>query len=628
MKNLIYILGGPQGGGLETTSQVLSWAFSRSGYGILSDREYFSNIVGRHSYVHTAVASDEYPRALCYPINMLGAMDPETVFTHWPDLSEGAYLIYNSDTNDTALSRISSMEPELATKIQKRFSEIGVDGTISSLVKHLKEQKSINPVPISFRDALQELQKRANVVAAQASRYISTIIIGAAAALAGINEDSVKYGLQRRFKSDTVFEHNSAFSEMIIRSVSSNFGTPLKLDQPALKSKLLVASGNDVVAMAKVVSGLRFQSYYPITPAADESFTLEEHQKLGDDGSVLVFQTEDELAAIGSAIGSSLAGARSSAATSGPGFDLMVEGLGWAGINEVPLVITYYQRGGPSTGQPTRGSQSDLLSSVFASHGEYPRIVLASGDHEEAFWDTVDAFNLAEKYQVPVIHLLDKFLANTIASVPVPDISGVSINRGKLAEPGLKEYRRFFAEGSVPQRAALGEYVMWYSGDEHNELGHITEESENRVKMMERRMGKLDEMEREIPEERRVTVYGEERPDVVLYGWGFVKGAAIRAVHDLKSENVKAMYVHVRTFVPYPTRTVKRIVDEVGAERLVDVEHNYEAQAATMMRINTGVLPANYVLKYTGRPIYSDELVRAVKSVMSGERRVVLEYGA
>ncbi|WP_252901356.1 hypothetical protein [Vulcanisaeta sp. JCM 14467] len=272
-------------------------------------------------------------------------------------------------------------------------------------------------------------------------------------------------------------------ANIVIDLVRSQFGTELKLDPPRIGVKsVLVASGNDAIAMAKVVAGVRFQAYYPITPAADESFTLEEYETIGGEGSIIVFQTEDELAAINAAIGAALTGVRSSVATSGPGFDLMVEGLGWAGHNEVPVVVTYYQRGGPSTGQPTRGGQSDLLSSVFASHGEYPRIVLASGDHEEAFYDAIDAFNYAETYQVPVIHLVDKFLANTIATIPLPNLDNVRITRGVLASKGLREYKRFDLSSPISPRAFLGDYVMWYTGDEHDEYGHINEDPINRVR--------------------------------------------------------------------------------------------------------------------------------------------------
>ncbi|ADN50840.1 2-oxoacid:ferredoxin oxidoreductase subunit alpha [Vulcanisaeta distributa] len=629
MNELRYVIGGPQGGGLETTSEILSWAFARSGYGIISDREYFSNIKGRHSYVHATVSATELPKHLTYPVDIVAAMDAETVFTHFNDLRDGGYLIYNSDDDSVNYASIPSMERELKDRLSEQFKELGLDGTVKSVIKYLQSNKKTRVVALSFKELLMEIQKREGIVPSQASRYISTILVGAVAAITDISEESLDYSLRRRFTREDVYRHNRVMAEIVIDLVKSQFGSELKLDPPKIGVKsILVASGNDAIAMAKVVAGVRFQAYYPITPAADESFTLEEYETLGGEGSIIVFQTEDELAAINAAIGAALTGVRSSVATSGPGFDLMVEGLGWAGHNEVPVVVTYYQRGGPSTGQPTRGGQSDLLSSVFASHGEYPRIVLASGDHEEAFYDAIDAFNYAETYQVPVIHLVDKFLANTIATIPMPNLDNVRITRGVLAPKGLKEYKRFDLSSPISPRAFLGEYVMWYTGDEHDEYGHINEDPVNRVRMMNKRMSKLDIIDREIPEERRYAYFGPERPDVLLVGWGFVKGTAVKAIEELNEEGVRVGYYHIRMFIPFPRNSLTKFANEVGAGNLVAVEHNYMAQAAKLVAMNTGVMINKSIVKYTGRPMYVHELVNAVKNVLRGSTREVVSYGA
>jgi 2-oxoglutarate ferredoxin oxidoreductase subunit alpha len=629
MNELRYILGGPQGGGLETLSELLSWAYAHAGYGVISDREYFSNIKGRHSYVHATVSATELPRHLTYPVDIVAAMDAETVFTHFDDLRDGGYIIYNSDDDNTSFTNIPSMERDLRERLTSEFKELGVDGTVKSVVKYLQSNRKVRVVGLSFKELLMEIERREGIVPSQASRYISTILAGAVAAITGINEEDLDYSLKRRFVREDLYRHNRAMANIVIEAVKGQFGSELKLDKPSVKvSGVLVASGNDAIAMAKIVAGVRFQAYYPITPAADESFTLEEYEALGGEGSIVVFQTEDELAAINAAIGAALTGARSSVATSGPGFDLMVEGLGWAGQNEVPVVVTYYQRGGPSTGQPTRGGQSDLLSSVFASHGEYPRIVLASGDHEEAFYDAIDAFNYAETYQVPVIHLVDKFLANTIATIPLPNLDGIRIVRGKLAPKGLTEYKRFDLSSVISPRAFLGDYVMWYSGDEHDEYGHIDEDPINRIRMFDKRMKKLDMIEREIPEERRYSYFGSERPDIVIVGWGFVKGVALKAIEELSGEGIKASYYHIRMFIPFPRESITKIAGEVGVDKLVAVEHNYQAQASRLVAMNTGITVGKSVVKYTGRPIYVHELVNAIKNIMRGSVREVMSYGA
>ncbi|BDR92926.1 2-oxoacid:ferredoxin oxidoreductase subunit alpha [Vulcanisaeta souniana JCM 11219] len=629
MIELRYVLGGPQGGGLETTSEILSWAFSKSGYGVISDREYFSNIKGRHSYVHATVSATELPKHLSYPVDIVAAMDAETVFTHFNDLRDGGYLIYNSDDDSVNYAGIPSMEKDLRDRLGAQFKGLGLDGTVRSVVKYLQNSRKARVVALSFKELLMEIQKREGIVPSQASRYISTILVGAVAAITDINEESLDYSLRRRFTREDVYRHNKSMAQIVMGLVKGQFGSELKLEQPRISAReFLVASGNDAIAMAKIVAGVRFQAYYPITPAADESFTLEEYETLSGEGSLVVFQTEDELAAINAAIGAALTGVRSSVATSGPGFDLMVEGLGWAGQNEVPIVVTYYQRGGPSTGQPTRGGQSDLLSSVFASHGEYPRIVLASGDHEEAFYDAIDAFNYAEVFQVPVIHLVDKFLANTIATIPMPDLNNVRITRGTLAPKGLKVYKRFDLSSVISPRAFLGDYVMWYSGDEHDEYGHINEDPVNRINMFDKRMRKLDIMEKEIPEERRFSYFGPERPDILLIGWGFVKGVAVKAIDELNSEGMRVGYYHIRAFIPFPRESLTKLTKEVEANNLVAVEHNYMAQASRLVTMNTGIMINRSIVKYTGRPIYVHELVNAIKNMLKGSTREVISYGA
>ncbi len=630
MEELRYILGGPQGGGLETTSEVLSWSFAKSGYGILSDREYFSNIKGRHSYVHATVSGTAIPFHLSYPVNLVGAMDAETVFTHFQEIDKGGYLIYNKDEDNAKFDSIPSIETELKMRLNEFFKANGIGRTLGELAVYLAEKRQINVVALGYSSLLRELQQEASVIAAQASRYVSSILIGSIASLVGLDSSSLAFGLERRFRSGEMLEHNKIFSKIIARHIQTFSYKRPNLGKSSLnRGKMVVASGNDFVAMAKLVGGVRFQSYYPITPAADESFTLEKYEKVGGDHDlIVVFQTEDEIAAVTSAIGASLTGARSASATSGPGFDLMTEGLGWAGINEAPILVTYYQRGGPSTGQPTRGSQSDLLSSVFASHGEFPRIVLSSGDHSEAFWDTIDALNFAEMFQTPVIHLVDKFLANSIASTPMPDVSKIQVQRGSLVKKVGDEYHRFDFSSSVSPRAFIGDERMWYTGDEHNEIGHIDEDSENRIKMMTKRMDKMNLIEKNIPEERRYALYGDKDPEIVLLGWGFIKGVAIKALEQLRNEGIKASYFHIRTFVPFPNESVVSIFRNVGPERVVDVECNYEGQAGVLVRLNTGYQLKKRIVKFTGRPIYLNELVEATKRILSGSSQEVLSLGA
>ncbi|MFB0568184.1 MAG: 2-oxoacid:ferredoxin oxidoreductase subunit alpha [Nitrososphaeria archaeon] len=633
-RELDLLLGGAQGAGLDTSANVLTTAFARLGYGITSDREYFSNIKGRHSYVHARISTTEIPQALTYPVQVVGAMDAETIFTHHGNLEDGGYLIFDKSTSDRRPSSISSVEPDLMRRLENTFAELKIDGTVASLVEFLGEVRKVKLVELRYPDILAEVTKKFKLRAAYASRYISSILVGAVAGLVNLDGKSVRYGLERRFAGrPEVIEQNSFVVDYVSDVVKGKYGSPHELGRSQLGcDELMVASGNDVVAMAKIVGGMRYQSYYPITPAADESFFLESSERLevnGESlGSVIVIQTEDEIAAINSAIGAALTGARSATATSGPGFCLMVEGLGWAGINEVPLVVTYYQRGGPSTGQPTRGTQGDLLFALSASHGEFPKIVLSSGDHLEAFYDAIEAFNLAERYQTPVIHLLDKFLANSIATLKVPKLSALKIERGKISYNPPKDYKRFDLNDTISPRAFLGSKVVtWHTGDEHDEAGHVNEDPLNRVKMYDKRLKKLEIADREIPPEKRAVYFGSEDADFLAIGWGFVKGVVLDALKELSNQGLKGAYLHLKMFSPFPSDYVRSVVERFDLERVIVVEHDYLAQAGMVLTLNTGIVIEKAITKYTGRPMYTHELIAAIRRVINGEKRLVLSYG-
>jgi len=623
------LLGGPQGGGLETVMLVLAKALARAGYGLIADREYHSNIVGKHSYIHMRVSASGVPRSLDYPVDVLAAMDAETIFTHFTDLGPGGVLVYDVGVSSKRLDEQASMDEAARRRAAEALAGVGWD--VESLVAHLRESKEVRLVPVDFQGVLTRIGERFRLDPARLSRYVSSILVGAVAAVLGLDLEHVKHSLSVQFRGrPEIVEPNVAIVEEMVGLVPESVKMPLSKPNPPW-SEVMVVSGNDVVAMAKLAAGVRYQSYYPITPAADECLLMERYEYIELDGlqlgPSLVLQTEDEIAAITSAIGAALAGVRSSTSTSGPGFDLMVEGLSYAGMNEVPVVITYYQRGGPSTGLPTRGAQSDLLSTVFAGHGEFAKVVLSSGDHEEAFYDTMLAFNIAERYQVPVVHLLDKFLANNVTTLPVPEPERVAIDRGMLTA-GAEDYRRFDTRTLVSPRAPLGEGPpMWYTGDEHDEYGHISEDPVNRVVMYSKRIEKLKLIEEELPREQKVVVYGPEEPEFLVIGWGSVKGVALDAIEELGRKGFEAAYVNLKLLHPLPRKEVEKLLR--GACEVVAVEHSYEAQVGKLVAMQTGHLVEKSVVKFTGRPITLRELVEALELIFTGkERRVVLSYGA
>jgi 2-oxoglutarate ferredoxin oxidoreductase subunit alpha len=634
LKEIGIILGGPQGAGLETSMAVLGRALARKGYGVIADREYFSNITGRHSYIHMLISSTRLPRSLRYPVEILASIDAETIFTHFDNVVEKGVVIYDKNQLNKNIDNIPSIEDYTREKIKTKLAKLGVNPVIKNVVDYLEKERNIKPIEIDFTYIIKLLTQRFKIDPRQASRYVSGLIVSAVSVVIGLEEKFVKYGFEQQFRERRyLIEHNIALYELVNDSIA-RFRNIVKIDEPKIGlNKLMMLTGNDVVAIAKIVAGVRYQSYYPITPAADESFTIEKYEYNEINGKaigpIVVMQTEDEIAAICSAIGASLSGSRSSTATSGPGFDLMVEGLSFAGANEVPVVITYYQRGGPSTGQPTRGSQSDLMNAVFAAHGEFTRVVLSSGDHVEAFYDTIEAFNIAEKYQVPVIHLLDKFLANTIASIPVPDIDKVRIDRGKIVFNG-PSYKRFDLSNLISPRAYLGSdnIVMWYSGDEHDEYGHIVEDPENRLKMYSKRIEKMKLILEETPLDIKMGIYGDKNPDYVIIGWGSVKGVALDTIETLSSK-LRLRYINMKLLWPFPRKEFLEIVKDTPSERIIAVEHSYGVNITSLIAMATGVTVTKKIAKFTGRPITLNEMIEAVERIIfKNERHVVLSYGA
>jgi 2-oxoglutarate ferredoxin oxidoreductase subunit alpha len=458
------------------------------------------------------------------------------------------------------------------------------------------------------------------------SKMINVLTIGISFALLKYDkklvEDAIKATFHEKIVDMNVTAVDYAYDYTEKTFNVNNFKH--KLEKLDISEPRIFLTGNQAVAMGKVLGGCRVQTYYPITPAADESEYLESHQilktKKGEE-AIVVIQTEDEIAAVNSASGACLAGARAATSTSGPGFSLMAEGLGWAGNNEVPLVITYYQRGGPATGQPTRHCQQDLRFAIHAAHGEFARIILASGDIKECFFDAAEVFNLAEKYQVPVIHLLDKAMANCSQTYPVFDYANVKIDRGEIVgekELEGKEYKRFkFTETGVSPRAFLGtkNAVHWYTGDEHNESGNINEEPIIRRKMMEKRMGKLDLIDKEVPLEMKANFFGDKDSENIVVSWGSPKGAIIEALNQLKDEGLSLGYIQVRMIHPLPSAYIKQMLQ--GKKRIIDVEDNFTAQLGGIITQYTSIKPNFYILKYTGRPMMTTEVYQAIKSIIT-----------
>jgi 2-oxoglutarate/2-oxoacid ferredoxin oxidoreductase subunit alpha len=643
--SLSWLIGGPQGSGVDSAANIFAKTCAKEGFHIFGKREFYSNIKGEHSYF-TIRISEKPVSSHLEEINILVTFDADTVFRHANKVSPGGVIIYDSSLAETVLDEVATIDFQANMRIRKLLEESGQSLNLSGILD-LAKSRGCSVYGLPYFEMIEAVARNMNdPKLSKLSRVVNVMAISASTSLLGIKKDMLISAIREVFGSKPkLLSSNIEAAGYSYNYMSNNFDTKsikYKITpKDALKDYLLV-SGSQAAAIGKILGGCRFQTYYPITPASDESEFLESNQIIdqvdGKNGSVVVVQTEDEIAAITMAIGASLTGVRTATATSGPGFSLMAEALGWAGMNEVPLVVTMYQRAGPSTGLPTRHEQSDLLFAINAGHGDFPKIVLASGDIEETFYDSIKAFNFAEIYQLPVIHLLDKAISSSIQTCSRFS-NELKIERGKFksvidknqSEGTAGHFQRFKLEDSpISTRVPIGteNAIFWNTGDEHTEEGHISEDPENRNKMMDKRMKKLDLALEKIAENDKAICYDFDSDSKnVVISWGSTKGAILEALEKLSDEGSKLRFIQVRLLHPFPTETVKKYLTD--AKLVIDVEMNYSSQLGSVVQQNTGREIDYKIVKYNGRPMSTTEIYIALKAILSGndERRIVLDGG-
>lgn len=648
MKNsLSWVIGGPQGSGVDSAANIFSMACAQGGLHLYGKREYYSNIKGEHSYFTVRV--DESPiNSHVDEINVLVSFDAETVIRHAQKISKGGAMLYDSSLVRLALNEIPTLDELSSVKISDMLKRMGLQPTVQGMLD-LAQSNGCALYGLPYFEMIENIAKKVNDPAlGKLTRMINVIALSSSLALLKFDKEYLIKAIKKVFRSkpkvldSNIAAANYAYNYVAEKCDLSSLNYTLE-SRPHLTDYLLV-QGNQASAMGKIVGGCRFQTYYPITPASDDSEFLEANQIFdltdGNKGSIVVVQTEDEIAAVTMAIGGALTGTRSATATSGPGFSLMAEALGWAGMNEVPIIVTLYQRAGPSTGLPTRHEQGDLLFAIHAGHGEFPRIVLASGDIEEAFYDSIKVFNFAEKYQLPVIHMLDKAIANSIKTCKEFDQARVKIERGSLVEevkPGTStgnagHYLRFrLSDNPISSRVPLGteNAIFWNTGDEHNEEGHITEDPDNRVKMMTKRMTKLELALSEIPIEDKVMRFdfAGSSGEITVVSWGSTKGAIIDALEMLARQGKAIRFLQVRLLHPFPVDEILKLIND--ARVLIDIEMNYTSQLGSLIRQYTGREVDYKIVKFNGRPMSFSEVYYAISAILEGksERRIILEHG-
>jgi 2-oxoglutarate ferredoxin oxidoreductase subunit alpha len=378
------------------------------------------------------------------------------------------------------------------------------------------------------------------------------------------------------------------------------------LINPSVKNEVLL-SGAEAVGIGALAGGCDFLSSYPMSPSTGVMTFLSQHM---DDFDIVVEQAEDEIAAINMALGGSYAGARTMVTTSGGGFALMTEGVSLSGMIETPIVVHIAQRPGPATGLPTRTEQADLELALYSGHGEFPRIIFAPGTLQDAFFLTQKAFNLADKYQIPVFILTDQYFMDSFTNVPSFDLEGIESKRHIVKTK--KDYKRYLlTENGISPRGipGFGDGLVGVDSDEHDEESHITEDLELRTRMVDKRLKKMDLILSEIvPPE----FLGSEDYEILLVGWGSTYHVLKEALEEFNSEEIALL--HFKQVYPLHPGT-KDFIEK--AKRTIFVENNATSQFRKIIKLNTCYTKGESLLKYNGLPLTVEDIVEVLKKKLS-----------
>lgn len=571
-EQLSWKVGGQQGEGIESTGEIFSTTLNRMGYHLYSYRHFSSRIKGGHTNNNVRISAKEV-RAVSDNINILVAFDQQTIDLNAQELINGGIVIADSKFNpskdedlDVHLVSIPFTETakELGSQLMKNMVAIGASARLMNL--------ELQP----FRD------------------MIHTMFIRKGEQIVENNNEALKQGYQLM---DEEMPGITGDFEMV----------------PIEQEERLFMIGNDAISFGALNAGVRFMAAYPITPASEiMEYMIENLPALG--GTVI--QTEDEISAVTMAIGSNYAGARSFTSSAGPGLSLMMESIGLSGMTETPLVIVDTMRGGPSTGLPTKQEQSDLMQMIYGTHGDIPKVVLAPSDVEDAFYTTIEAFNIAEYYQVPVILLSDLQMSLGKQSSRPFDLSRVEINRGKtITEDMDRDEAEYFErysdeEDGISSRPIPGVKggIHHVTGVEHSPTGTPNESSENRQVQMDKRMRKLKDFTMEEP----FKVNGNVESELLIISFlsvnGVVQEAAERIDADITTISLKQIH-------PFPIDALRPYLD--GAGDILVIEQNYSAQLNSVLKMNYhGHDRIKSYVKYDGTPFKPNEIETHMSSIL------------
>ena len=570
VNNVIVRFAGDGGEGVITTGEFFSIAASRLGLDILKVTSLPAEIKGGPAMIQVRVAEGRPPSQGSY-VDVLVCFNNEVYQMHKADLKPNGVLVTDPDC-------IVDKTSASATKYEIPFSEIAKKEAGGALAKN-------------------------------------TVVMGAISGLLGMPIEPFEELIHKKFdrKGEKVVGNNLSglrLGRAYVEERGWQQQIPFHIEERPPHHKLLM-TGNDAIALGAIAAGLKVFAGYPITPATT---ILEKLATLLPRFGGKVMQAEDEIAALGMVLGASYAGYKAGTSTSGPGISLMSEEIGLGSMAEIPLVIFDAQRGGPSTGLPTKQEQSDLNIAIYGGHGDSPRIVVAPGTVKDCFGLTIEAFNLAEMCQMPVLYLTDFYLSQAGRTMDEPNLADFPIiDRLRPTEAQLQDYKRFEqTESGVSAMAKPYDDATYYiaTGLEHNEIGNPDISPAAHRKMSDKRHNKLD-VAVKYAQERGTFArqYGDENAKIGLITWGSTEGALQEAIDLAAMYGLPVAQLHLLLLNPLPSETIYKWME--GKEKVVVAELNYTGQLAQRLRAVLNV-PVDSFTKCTGQPFTPHELLKEI----------------
>jgi 2-oxoglutarate ferredoxin oxidoreductase subunit alpha len=462
-------------------------------------------------------------------------------------------------------------------------------------------------------DRLQVLPAELGPEEARNPKFYGIKLLALLTCRLGLSQDLLAQVIRERFA-----DKGEKLIDLNLQVIAAVFDSPWPKEKQAAglsmitaESRLLI-SGHEAVALGMIAAGVGVYASYPISPSTAILNVLAE---CGPELGITVEIAEDEIGAANLAIGASYAGVRAAVGTSGAGISLMCEAIGLAGITETPLVLVDGQRSGPATGMATRTEQGDLLFAVHASHGEFPRAILAPTGPEDAFYLTAEAFNIAERWQIPVFILTDHALADAQSIVAEFDLSRLSIERGEMApETGeVEELARYrVTESGISPRAfpVVSKWLVFQDSHEHDERGSLTDNPENRQRQMEKRMRKLTGLAETFPAPE--VIHAEATTLIIC--WGSTVEPVLEAVEHLRQQGYALGVAIFRYCYPMNRELVRAALQK--AERLISVEANFTGQLGKLLLLETGLASIGHIGKSDGRLFTVEDVVSRVTAFL------------